>query len=65
LSVKLTTPGVIFKDLIIIGITVSEAGDAAPGCIRAFNVKTGKLAWVFHTIKLPGEYGYETWPKDA
>jgi len=65
LSVKLTTPGVIFKDLIIIGITVSEAGDAAPGYIRAFNVKTGKLAWVFHTIPLPGEYGYETWPKDA
>lgn len=65
LSVKLTTPGIIFKDLFIIGITVSEAGDAAPGYIRAFNVKTGKLAWVFHTIPLPGEYGYETWPKDA
>ena len=65
LSVKLTSPGIIFKDLIIIGITVSEAGDAAPGYIRAFNVKTGKLAWVFHTIPLPGEYGYETWPKDA
>lgn len=65
LSVKITTPGIIFKDLIIIGSTVSEAGDAAPGYIRAFNVKTGKLVWVFHTIPLPGEYGYETWPKDA
>ena len=65
LSVKITSPGIIFKDLIIIGSTVSEAGDAAPGYIRAFNVRTGKLVWVFHTIPLPGEYGYETWPKDA
>ena len=65
LSVKITTPGIIFKDLIIIGSTVSEAADAAPGYIRAFNVRTGKLVWVFHTIPLPGEYGYETWPKDA
>jgi quinoprotein glucose dehydrogenase len=65
LSVKITSPGIIFEDLIIVGSTVSEAGDAAPGYIRAFNVITGKLVWVFHTIPLPGEYGYETWPKDA
>lgn len=65
LSVTATSPGVVFKDIFIIGSSVSERGDAAPGYIRAFNVKTGKLIWVFHTIPLPGEAGYETWPKDA
>lgn len=65
LSVDMTTPGVVYKDLLIVGSRVSEYGDAAPGYIRAFNTRTGKLAWVFHTIPRPGEYGYETWPKDA
>jgi quinoprotein glucose dehydrogenase len=65
LSVAITTPGVIYKDLLITGSRVSEESDAAPGYIRAFNVRTGKLAWTFHTIPQPGEYGYETWPKDA
>jgi quinoprotein glucose dehydrogenase len=65
LSVAITTPGVIYKDLLITGSRVSEESEAAPGYIRAFNVRTGKLQWTFHTIPLPGEYGYETWPKDA
>lgn len=64
-SIRVTTPGVIYKDLLITGSAVSEGGDAPPGYIRAFNVRTGKLAWVFHTIPLPGEYGYETWSKDS
>ncbi len=65
LSVNATSPGVIYKNTLIIGSAVSEGGDAAPGHIRAFDVITGKLAWVFHTIPQPGEFGYETWPKDA
>lgn len=65
LSIRSTTPGVVYKDLLILGSSVSEGGDAPPGYIRAFNVRTGKLAWVFHTIPLPGEYGYETWGKDS
>jgi len=65
LSIRNTTPGVIFKDILIVGSSVSEGGDAPPGYIRAFNVRTGKLAWVFRTIPLPGEYGYETWDKDS
>ena len=65
LSIRATTPGVIYKDLLITGSAVNEGGDAPPGYIRAFNVRTGKLAWVFHTIPLPGEYGYETWAKDS
>jgi quinoprotein glucose dehydrogenase len=65
LSIRNTTPGVIYKDLIIVGSSMSEGGDAPPGNIRAFSVRTGKLAWTFHTIPLPGEYGYETWMKDS
>lgn len=65
LSIRNTSPGVIYNDLIIVGSSVSEGGDAPPGNIRAFNVRTGKLAWTFHTIPLPGEYGYETWMADS
>lgn len=65
LSVVATTPGVIFRNNFIIGSGVAESGEAAPGHIRAFDVITGKLKWVFHTVPQPGERGYETWPKDA
>lgn len=60
-----TSPGTVYKDLIIMPLRVSEGIGAAKGYIQAFNVKTGKLAWVFHTIPWPGEYGYNTWPKNA
>ncbi len=65
LAVVATSPGVIYKNTLIIGSRVSEGGNAAPGHIRAFDVITGKLKWVFHTIPQPGEFGYDTWPKDA
>lgn len=65
LMVVSNTPGVIYKNLIIMGSRVNEGPIAAPGYLRAYNVKTGKLAWVFHTIPHPGEPGYETWPEDA
>lgn len=60
-----TSPGHIFEDLILLGSSPGEGWFSAPGHLRAYNVITGKLAWVFHTIPHPGEYGYETWPKDA
>lgn len=63
--VKPTTPGIIFQDKIILGSEVSESYDAAPGHIRAYNVRTGQLEWIFHTIPQPGEFGYESWPPDA
>ena len=65
LYVVSTTPGIIHKDLLILGTRVSEGVKAAPGYIRAFNVKTGKIAWTFRTIPKPGEHGHDTWPKDA
>lgn len=65
LMVLSNTPGVIFKNMIIMGSRVHEGPIAAPGYIRAFDVKTGKLVWTFHTIPQPGEYGYDTWPAEA
>jgi quinoprotein glucose dehydrogenase len=59
------TPGRIFEDLIIVGSFTGEGYLAPPGDIRAFDVRTGKLVWVFHTIPRPGEPGYDTWPPDA
>ncbi len=64
-SIALTTPGVLYKDLIIVGGRNPETHPAPPGYIRAYDVRTGELRWTFHTIPLPGEPGYETWPKDA
>lgn len=65
LFVVSNTPGVIYKDLLILGTRVPESNPSVPGHIRAYHVKTGKLAWIFHTIPHPGEEGYETWPEDA
>ena len=65
ISITLSSPGRIFKDLIIIGARTPDLYGAPPGYIRAYDCKTGKLAWTFHTIPHPGEPGYETWPPDA
>jgi len=63
--VQSTTPGRVFENLLILGSATNEGYGSAPGDIRAFDVRTGELAWIFHTIPHPGEVGYETWPKDA
>jgi quinoprotein glucose dehydrogenase len=63
--VTATSPGIIYKDLYIIGSRVNETADAAPGHIRAYDVRTGKLKWIFHTIPHPGELGYDTWEDTA
>ncbi len=65
LSISATTPGIIYKDLFIVGSSVGESLPSAPGHVRAYDARTGKLRWIFHTIPHPGEFGYETWPKDA
>jgi quinoprotein glucose dehydrogenase len=66
LYVAMTSPGIIYKDMIIVGCRVSEEADAAPGFIRAYDVHSGNLRWIFHTIPQPGEFGYDSWDdKDA
>jgi quinoprotein glucose dehydrogenase len=64
-AVALTTPGVLYKDLLILGFRAPETNPAPRGDIRAYNVRTGKLVWTFHTIPHPGEKGYKTWPDGA
>ena len=65
LMVELGTPGVVYKDLLIIGSRTAESLPTPPGDVRAYDVRTGTLRWTFHTIPRPGELGYETWPKEA
>ena len=61
LFVTATSPPCVYKELVITGTRVSEGMDAAPGDIRAYDARTGKIVWQFHTIPHPGEPGYETW----
>jgi quinoprotein glucose dehydrogenase len=64
-EIQTGTPGHIFENEIILGSSTSEAYGSPPGYLRAFDVLSGKLLWTFHTIPLPGEFGYDTWPKNA
>lgn len=59
------TPGTIFEDLLIMPLVTMESAGAAPAYIQAFNVRTGKVEWVFYTIPRKGELGYDTWPEDV
>jgi quinoprotein glucose dehydrogenase len=63
--VQSTTPGRVFEDLLIIGSATNEEYESGPGDIRAYDVRSGRMVWVFHTVPHPGDAGYETWPKDA
>ena len=61
-----TSPGAVYRDVFIVSTRVGEGpGPAAPGHIRAYDVRTGERRWIFHTIPHPGEPGHETWPADA
>ena len=64
-NIQSQTPGEVFENLIILGSAPGEGYMSPPGDIRAYDVLTGKLTWTFHTVPRPGEFGYDTWPKDA
>lgn len=64
-NVALTTPGVLYKNLLVVGFRAPETNPAPRGDIRAYNVLTGRLVWSFHTIPHPGEEGFKTWPPGA
>ena len=63
--VSSNAPGVVYNDLFIVGCKVPDELPSTPGDIRAFNINTGKLEWVFHVIPKPGEFGAETWNTNA
>lgn len=59
------TPGVVYQNILIQGTRVHEGPGASPGHIRAYDLNTGEILWIFHTIPEPGEYGHDTWPESA
>lgn len=65
LVVSLSSPGVVYRDLLIVGSAVSELPPSAPGDVRAFDVRTGRIVWTFRTIPAAGDAGAETWPAGA
>ena len=65
ISVQSATPGRVFENVIILGSATNQEYESAPGDVRAYDVRSGKLVWTFHTIPHAGEFGYDTWPKDA
>lgn len=64
-SIRLTTPGVVYRDLLIIGGRAGEGAGSSPGDIRAIDVRTGAVRWSFRTIPHPGEEGYRTWSETS
>jgi len=64
-GIQSKNPGRVFENLVILGSAPGEGFGSPPGDIRGYDVITGKMAWIFHTIPRPGEFGYDTWPKDA
>lgn len=65
LSVMANTPGAVFEDMLILGTRVNESPGAAPGHVRAYDVLTGEIKWIFYTIPQPGDFGYETWSPES
>src|SRR5688572_28908141 len=64
-NIQSNTPGEVFQNLIILGSATGEGYMSPRGDIRAYDILSGKLVWTFHTVPRPGEFGYDTWPKDA
>ena len=61
-----TSAPAVWKDVVVVGVSCGEGpGIAAPGDIRAFDVRTGKQLWRFRTVPGPGEFGHETWEGDS
>ncbi|MEY2926410.1 MAG: hypothetical protein RL367_887 [Pseudomonadota bacterium] len=65
MAVFLTSPGVVYRDLIIVGFRTTESKPAAPGTLRAYDVRSGKLRWQFNTLPRVGESGAETWSAEG
>lgn len=60
-AIEVTTPGIVYQDVLIVGSRVPEGNQSTPGDIRAYDALTGEFRWIFHTVPIEGESGYETW----
>jgi quinoprotein glucose dehydrogenase len=59
--VEVTTPGIVYQNFLIVGSRVPEGNQSTPGDIRAYDTETGAFRWIFHTVPVEGEFGYDTW----
>ncbi len=59
--IEMTSPGAVFKNILIIASRVNESYDASPGHIRGYDTVTGAMKWIFHTIPKEGQVGHDTW----
>jgi quinoprotein glucose dehydrogenase len=59
--IEMTSPGAVYKDILIIASRVNESYDASPGHIRGYDTVTGAMKWIFHTIPKEGQVGHDTW----
>jgi len=69
-EVGLHAAPVVANDVVIVGAAHRSGGvprskSNVKGYVRAFDVRTGKRLWIFHTIPRPGEFGYNTWENDS
>ncbi|MEX2235178.1 MAG: family 16 glycoside hydrolase [Cyclobacteriaceae bacterium] len=60
-SIEVTTPGIVFRNFLIVTSRVPEEYNSTPGDVRAYDAVTGKFKWIFHTVPRKGEFGYDTW----
>ena len=60
-SIEVTTPGIVYKNFLIVTSRVPEEYNSTPGHVRAYDAVTGEFKWTFHTIPQKGEFGYDTW----
>lgn len=60
-SIEVTTPGIVYRDYLIVTSRVPEEYNSTPGDVRAYDAVTGEFKWIFHTVPQKGEFGYDTW----
>lgn len=60
-SIEVTTPGIVYRNFLIVTSRVPEEYNSTPGHVRAYDAVTGEFRWIFHTIPQEGEFGYDTW----
>jgi len=63
-----SSPPVVAGTTIVVGSAMTEGTgrqEAPPGHVRGYDVRTGEMKWIFHTIPQPGEYGHETWGNES
>src|SRR3569623_797627 len=58
-------PGRVFEDTYIVSLPAGQSYASLPADIQAYDIRTGAVKWVFHTVPQKGEFGYDTWPAKA